>query len=68
MPRKPAKKRMTKTRRKVASAMREVHRNTPKIVERTRRKYGKARAEKQRKAIGLAKARRRGARIPKRKS
>lgn len=55
----------TKTKRKIASAMREVYSNTPGIVKKTARKYGKARAEAQRKAIGLSKARRAGARIPK---
>lgn len=39
--------------------------NPPGIVRRTARKFGRERAEKQRVAILLSKARRRGASIPK---
>lgn len=53
-----------KTKQRVESAFREVHEDEPESVKRTRRKKGSAAAEKQRKAIALAKARRRGARIP----
>lgn len=54
-----------KSRRITEMAMSEVFHNTPKAVKRTARKFGKARAEKQRVAIGLSKARKRGAHIPK---
>lgn len=57
MPKKPA------SRRKVEAAMREVHRNTPAVVKQTARKKGKAAAERQRRKIGLEKARRKGARV-----
>ncbi len=60
-PRKP------KSRRIIAAAAREVHRKEPAIVAKTRRKKGAAAARKQKVAIILSKARRRGARIPKRK-
>ena len=42
----------------------ELKENPPSVLRKTRRKFGKARAEKQRKAILLEKSRRRGARIP----
>ena len=60
------RKKPTKTRRLVRNAFREVTRNEPKAVKRTRRKKGARAAKKQRIAIALRKARRRGARIPKR--
>jgi hypothetical protein len=44
----------------------EVFGDEPKIVGKTRRKFGEARAKKQKVAIALSKARKRGARIPKR--
>ena len=46
------------SRGKIATAMREVHRNEPAVVAKTRAKKGKAAAERQRKAIALSKARR----------
>lgn len=51
----------------LASAFHEVSHNTPAIVKHTAKKYGKARAEKQRVAIALEKARKHGAKIPRRK-
>lgn len=47
-------------------AFSEVFSNTPKAVKHTARKFGKKRAEKQRVAIAMSKARKRGARIPRR--
>lgn len=44
----------------------ELKENPPEILAKTRRKKGKEAAEEQRRAILLSKARRRGARIPKR--
>jgi len=43
----------------LSSAFREVHAKTPAIVKHTAEKFGKKRAEKQRVAIALNKARRR---------
>jgi len=57
---------MPKTRRLLDVAFSEVFHKTPKIVKHTARKFGKARAERQRKAIALNKARRAGADIPRR--
>ena len=48
------------------SVGRELKRNPPAILAKTRRKSGKARAEKQRVAILLSKSRRRGAKIKRR--
>lgn len=59
MPKKPSK-----TRQKVHRAFREVHRNEPETVKKTRARHGKAAADKQLKRIALDKARRAGARIP----
>lgn len=59
-------KKPSKTRQKVSRAFREVNKNVPGIVKHTARKYGAKRAKAQKKAIALDKARRRGARIPKR--
>ena len=42
----------------LSSAFREVHANPPAVVKQTARKYGAKRAEKQRTAIALSKARR----------
>jgi len=42
----------------LSSAFREVHAKTPVIVKHTAQKYGQARAEKQRAAIAISKARR----------
>ena len=49
-------------------AFSEVFHKMPKVVKHTARKYGKKRAESQRKAIALSKARKRGANIPRPKS
>lgn len=54
---------MTKSRRKIAAAFREVNRNEPGVVQSTRRKFGARRAAKQKVAIALSKARARGARV-----
>ena len=54
-----------KTREKLEAAGREIKENPPKILAHTKKKFGKERAEKQRKAILLSKARRAGANIPK---
>ena len=40
------------------AAFRDLKRDPPRILARTRKKFGAARAEAQRKAIGLSKARR----------
>ena len=48
----------------VTSAFHEVYHNTPKVVTSTAAKFGQARADKQRVAIALDKARQHGARIP----
>jgi hypothetical protein len=57
----------TKSRRLVRAASSEVEANEPEIVGHTRRKFGPKRAERQKTAIKLDKARRRGAKIPKRR-
>lgn len=49
----------------LSAAFREVYKKTPKIVKKTTAKKGKAAGERQRKKIALEKARRRGAKIPK---
>ncbi|KKK85136.1 hypothetical protein LCGC14_2776320 [marine sediment metagenome] len=54
---------MAKTKRILKSVGRELKKNPPKILAKTRRKRGKAAAERQRVAILLSKARKRGARI-----
>lgn len=54
---------MAKTKRILKSVGRELKKNPPKILAKTRRKGGKAAAERQRVAILLSKARKRGARI-----
>ena len=46
---------------------REMRDNPPSVLTSTRRKFGAKRAEAQRKAILLSKARKAGARIPRRK-
>ncbi|MFQ5793041.1 MAG: hypothetical protein ACE5JI_21430, partial [Acidobacteriota bacterium] len=53
----------TKTRQKLEAAFHEVKHDEPSIVGHTRRKFGKARAEAQKTAIALDKAREAGARI-----
>lgn len=50
------------------SVGRELKENPPAVLTKTRRKSGKGRAEKQRVAILLSKARRRGARIKRKPS
>jgi hypothetical protein len=62
------RKKMTKTKRIVKRAFHEVHEMTPKAVLHTMTAVGPERAEKQRVAIALSKARAKGARIPKRKT
>jgi hypothetical protein len=59
--------RKSKTRTILEEVGGEIKTNEPKIVGRTRRKFGAARASRQKTAILLDKARRRGAHI-KRKS
>jgi len=49
----------TKSERRKRAAFREVNRNEPAIVKKTRRKKGKAAANRQKIAIALSKARRR---------
>lgn len=53
-----------KTRAMMENIGHELKTNPPKILATTRRKFGAKRAEKQRKAILLNKARARGAKIP----
>ena len=52
-----------KTERVMRSVAKEMHKNPPRILAKTKAKKGKARAEKQRKAILLSKARSRGAKV-----
>jgi hypothetical protein len=58
----------TKTEKTLQSASKELKENPPAILASTRRKFGSARAESQRRAILLSKARAKGAKIPKPKS
>ena len=58
-----AKKKQSKSKQLVSAAMREVHRNEPSTVARAN--VSEARKEKMRQAIALSKARKKGARIPK---
>lgn len=60
-------KKGTKTRKLTDAAFAEVLYSPPKAVERTAKKKGKAAAKKQMTAIALDKARRAGARIPKKR-
>lgn len=60
-------RRGSKTRRLVKAAFHEVERDEPEVVGKTRAKFGEKRAERQKIAIALDKARRAGARIPRRK-
>ena len=48
----------------VSAAFQEVNANVPGVVKSTARKFGPERARKQKVAIALSKARKRGARIP----
>ena len=54
----------TRTARILSSVGSELKENPPSILAKTRRKSGKGRAEKQRIAILLSKARAEGVRIP----
>lgn len=54
-----------KTKRILSNVGKELKNNPPKILAKTKRKKGKAAAEKQRVAILLSKARKRGAKIKK---
>jgi hypothetical protein len=54
---------MTKSRRIVRAAFHELHKNPPKVLKSTRKKFGAERARKQRIAIALSKARRAGAKL-----
>jgi hypothetical protein len=58
----------TKSERIIESAGREMKDNPPAILSSTKRKFGAARAESQRRAILLNKSRARGAHIPKQKN
>jgi hypothetical protein len=62
---KKPKRKPTKTRKILKSVGAELKKNEPDIVGKTRAKKGQEAAEAQREAILLSKARRRGARIPK---
>lgn len=55
---------MTKTRSVLESVGTELKENPPEILKQTAKKFGAARAKKQRTAILLSKARRQGAKIP----
>lgn len=55
-----------KTKRIVKRVMSEVHHTPPKVVMETTVKKGPEAARKQKVAIGLNKARKKGARIPRR--
>lgn len=54
----------TRSERLVRAAFREVSRDEPRVVARTRRKKGAAAARRQKTAIALSKARAAGADIP----
>jgi hypothetical protein len=56
---------MAKKREILKKVGHELKENPPRILSRTRHKFGVSRAESQRKAILLSKARKMGARIPK---
>ena len=60
------RRKTTKTKRILQSVGHELKKKPPKILAKTRRKKGKAAAERQRVAILLNKARKRGARIKRR--
>ena len=61
------KRKMTHTQTIIEGAGHEMKVNPPKILARTRAKFGAKKAEAQRVAILLSKARKRGAKIKKRK-
>ena len=56
--------RASKSARKVTEAFREVYANEPAVVGDTRAKFGAKRAQRQKVAIALSKARRAGAKAP----
>ena len=56
---------MGKTREILKSVGHELKTNPPRVLSSTKRKFGKARAESQRKAILLSKARKMGAHVSK---
>ena len=58
------RKKPTKTSVALERAGREIKENPPRVLASTARKFGPERAEKQRVAILLSKARQAGARIP----
>ena len=60
-------KRQTASQRKIQAAGHEVKKNPPRVLASTKRKFGARRAEQQRTAIVLNKARAAGARIPRRR-
>lgn len=53
-----------KAQAKIEAAGHEIKVNPPKILAKTRKKFGKKRMEAQKKAIMLSKARQAGAKIP----
>ena len=55
---------MTKKRRILHSVGKELKDNPPRQLKKTAKKFGKKRAQKQKVAILLSKARKRGAKIP----
>lgn len=55
----------TKTKRVLRSVGRELKENPPGVLAKTKRKKGAKAAERQRRAILLSKARKRGARVGK---
>jgi len=57
-------KKKTETQKKVKAAFHEIKKNPPRVLAKTRKKFGAEAAEKQRIAIGLSKARARGAKVP----
>ena len=59
-----AGKKRTKSQRILSSVGRELKENPPAVLAKTRAKKGAAAAKRQKTAITLAKARKRGARIP----
>lgn len=59
-------RRAAKSRSKLRTIGHEMKMNPPRQLAKTRSKFGPIKAEKQRRAILLSKARKAGARIPKR--
>ena len=59
-------KKQSASRKKVAAAMREVHRNEPSTVTRAKH-FGPGGKEAMLRAVAFAKARKAGARVPKKK-